>query len=102
MNTNEICKAIETKKLLRFYYNLDNFDGFRVVEPHMLAYNQKNHLALSAYLVRGASESDGPGWREYLLSGISSITILSESFSGPRRGYKPKGGKNFHKVQCAL
>ncbi len=103
MSLPELCIAIRSRKLTKFYYNLDKEPGFRIVEPHMIGYNAAGHLALSAWYLTGASESkEGSGWREYLLSGISLVTILPESFSGPRNGYRADGGKKFHNVQCAL
>lgn len=97
-----ICDAIAKRLLIQFYYSGDKVPGVRVVEPHMLAYNRRDNLALSAWFLGGATESGGAGWREYLLSEMSEITILSEHFSGPRPGYRPDGGKTFHNVQCAL
>jgi hypothetical protein len=103
MHHSEICNAIKSKNIIRFHYSLDKTPGSRIVEPHMVAYNEAGHLTLSAWYLSGASQSDkGPGWRAYLLSGISSISILSETFSGPREGYKSDGGKKFHDVQCSL
>ncbi|SRR5258708_6820196 len=98
-----ICGAIKSKNLVRFYYGGDQVPGFRTVEPHMIAYNRKENLALSAWYLSGASESaTGEGWREYLLAEMTSVTVLPTQFSGPRPGYKPDGGKTFHSVQCAL
>jgi len=103
MSTTMLCGAIGNKNLVRFFYSGDDTPGYRTVEPHMVAYNRKDALALSAWYLSGASESQaGPGWREYLLSEISSVTVLEEQFPGPRPGYKPDGGKKFHNVQCAL
>ena len=103
MSVSMICGAIATRNLIQFYYSSDQAPGYRIVEPHMVAYNSANHLALSAWYLSGASESgEGPGWREYLISGISSVTVLPSTFSGPRPGYKPDGGKSFHNIQCAL
>ena len=48
-----ICQAIRETRLLQFYYD----GGTMVVEPHQLAYNTKDNLALSAYWIRGYSES---------------------------------------------
>jgi hypothetical protein len=99
MNKSMLCDAIKGYNLVQFNYD----GGTCVVEPHMVAYNEAEHLSLSGWFVRGYSESgSGQGWREYLLSGISSLTVLSETFSGPRPGYNPTGGKKFHSVQCAL
>lgn len=103
MISSQIGTAIASQCKIRFYYSLDKEPGFRDVEPHMVAYNRAGHLALSAWYLSGASESKrGPGWREYLLSGISSMTILPETFHGPREGYKADGGKNFNTIQFSL
>jgi hypothetical protein len=99
---NTICEAIAKRLLIQFYYSGDKVPGIRIVEPHMVAYNRRDNLALSAWFLGGATESGGAGWREYLLSEMSGITMLNEQFSGPRPGYKPDGGKTFHNVQCAL
>jgi hypothetical protein len=103
MSQAELCSAIRAQRLVRFFYSLDDEPGFRTVEPHMVARTKTEALALSAWYLSGASESNqGPGWRTYLLSGISQVTILNEGFDGPRPGYKPDGGKSFHDVQCGL
>jgi hypothetical protein len=99
---NTICEAIAKRLLIQFYYAGDKVAGIRVVEPHMVAYNRRDHLALSAWFVGGATESGGVGWREYLLSEMNNTIMLNEHFAGPRPGYRPDGGKTFHNVQCAL
>lgn len=103
MNQELICEAIKNKNIIQFYYNLTDYPGQRTVEPHMVADNKAGHRALSAWFLYGNSVSnEGPGWREYLLSGMSNIIILPQTFDGTRPGYKPDGGKAFHNVQCAL
>jgi predicted DNA-binding transcriptional regulator YafY len=103
MSVDVLCKAISDKRLVQFYYTGDGTPGTRTVEPHMVAENKANHLALSAWYLSGASESgQGPGWREYLISDISNATELPGQFSGPRQGYKSDGGKSFHNIRCAL
>jgi hypothetical protein len=103
MSQSVICRAIQPRKNICFHYTLGNDAGFRTIEPHMVAHNQAGNLALSAWYLYGNSESkEGPGWREYLLSGVSSVTVLEEQFSGPRPGYNPTGGTKFRSVQCAL
>lgn len=70
MSVNVICRAIISRHLIHFYYTGDAAPGMRVVEPHMVAYNRKDDLALSAWFLRGASGSqEGQGWREYLYIG---------------------------------
>lgn len=103
MFQTEICSAIKALRPVRFHYSLDETPGFRIVEPHMVAHTKTGALALSAWYLSGATFSNsGPGWRVYLLSGISQLSILNEPFEGPRDGYKPDGGKSFKKVQCGL
>ena len=98
-----ICSAIAAGKLIRFYYAIGDDPGYRTVEPHMVAYTKDNNLALSAWYLSGATASnEGPGWRIYLLEGMSQVQQLADGFNKPRPGYKPDGGKSFHNVQCAL
>jgi hypothetical protein len=97
-----LCGAIASMRLVRFYYQ-DEAPGFRLVEPHMVAYNRKNALALSAWLLGGESASqDRQGWREYLLENISSLSVGEEHFAQPRPGYRRDGGRTFHGIQCAV
>jgi len=101
-NQDTLCGAIASMHLVRFYYQ-DEAPGFRIVEPHMVAYNPKNNLALSGWFLGGESASqEGQGWREYLLDNISSLSVLEKQFAQPRPGYKRDGGKKFHNVQCAV
>jgi hypothetical protein len=98
-----ICKAIAAMQLIQFHYSLGDEPGYRVVEPHMVARTKDNNRALSAWYLDGESASKkGPGWRIYLLEGMSRVQILPDKFSGPRDGYKPDGGKSFHEIECAL
>lgn len=104
MSVQAICEAINSNPphLVTFYYTGDPVPGYRTVEPHMIAYNRRENLALSAWFVGGASESGETGWKEYLLESISNVTVTPQTFSGRRQGYKPDGGKLYHNVQCAL
>jgi predicted DNA-binding transcriptional regulator YafY len=98
-----ICQAIQERRLLQFYYSGDAAGGVRIVEPHTLGYNKANNLALSAWFLGGASESQkGQGWREYLVESMSGVTILDQHFAGPRPGYVRGGGKLFRSVVCEL
>lgn len=103
MSLTLIGAAIQNRHQIAFQYGLGRNPGPRLVEPHMVAYNQAGHLALSAWFLGGNSESEeGQGWREYLLSGISNLSILPQQFATPRPGYNPTGGKEFHNIQCAV
>lgn len=103
MSQTDLCSAIKAQRLVRFFYNLDDEPGFRTVEPHMVARTKTEALALSAWYVSGATKpGQGHGWRIYLLSDISQVTVLPDTFTGPRKDYKSDGGKSFHDVQCGL
>jgi predicted DNA-binding transcriptional regulator YafY len=103
MPQTALCDAIRTKNVVQIYYVGGAAIGYRAVEPHMVAYNGAGHLSLSAWCLSGASESqENQGWREYLLSEITNVTVLPEKFYRPRPGYDPTGGKRFHNVQCTV
>ncbi len=103
MSQDVICGAIRSLNLLQFYYTGDKVPGTRVVEPHQLGKTKAGNMALSAYYLSGASESNtGPGWKLYKCSEMSQITALPERFSGPRPEYVPGGGKVLHDVICEL
>ena len=103
MMKETICKSIASKKIISFHYSHGSDPGIRYVEPHMVAFNRKKGLSLSAWFLRGNSASEEkPGWREYHLDGITQVAMLVDTFTDPREGYVPDGGKVFHNVQCAL
>jgi hypothetical protein len=103
MVQEELCRAIQTRHLVQFYYTGDDAIGNRVVEPHMVAYTRADNLALSAWLISGVTlSSSNPPWRTYLLDEMSSVIVLPEIFFEPRPEYQPDGGKTFHNVVCAL
>jgi hypothetical protein len=93
-----ICEAILSKRLLRFSYQ----NHTRVVEPHILGRDTAGNEILSAYLVGGYSESrKEPYWRSYLLSDLTLLEMLDETFPGPRKGYNPNDPKMV-KAYCRL
>ena len=95
----QLSQAIAEMRQVEFVYKGE----LRIVEPHMLARSQRNHLALSAWWIGGFSSSESrPNWREYLLSEISEVRILSGTFSEPRPGYKRDGGGKFHDILAAV
>jgi len=97
---DKICEAINGCFILQFVYE----DELRKVEPHQLAYNKKDNLALSAWWVGGYSKSGETAkrWREYLVEEMSSITVLEEQFSDPRPGYRRTPNDTFHSAICEL
>lgn len=97
-----IAQAIAGKQLVRITYG-NGAEGKRVVEPHLLGTTTAGQLALQGWFVEGASKSgEGPGWRNYILSRILSIELTNQTFSGPRPGFNPTGGKVFQSVRVKL
>jgi len=95
---NVICKAIENKNLLEF-----NYKGYyRVVEPFTFGINTKDNEVLSAFQVKGESESGNrPMWRLFDLEKIENMRVLSENFSGHRDGYK-KNDSRMDRIYCEI
>ena len=77
-------------------------DQFRTVEPHMIALNSLDALCLSAWFISGTSQSGSQGFKVYKMDSVSQVTVLEQTFTGPRPSYQPTGGKSFHSVQCGL
>jgi hypothetical protein len=95
----QLSKAIAEMRLVQFVYKGE----IRIVEPHMLARNQQDHLSLSAWWIDGFSRSGAvPNWRQYLLTEISSVEVLTGTFANPRPGYKRDGGSKFHDILAAV
>ena len=88
--------------LIQFYYTGDSQPGYRTVEPHMIALNLNDALCLSAWFLSGPSTSGPQGFKEYEMEFVSEVTVLEETFAGPRPGYQPDGGKILHSIQCHL
>ncbi len=94
----DICQAISDLRLISFIYDGQS----RVVEPHTYGVDTKGHRALRAYQVRGYTKlGQLPAWRFFHVDRISGLTILQETFAGPRDGYK-RGDKAFATIQCQL
>jgi hypothetical protein len=102
MSVPLICQAIHGHNVISFYYTGDSLPGFRTVEPHMIAYNPKDALCLSAWFLSGTSKSGTQGFKEYKMDFVSQVTVLEQTFAGARPGYQPDGGNRFHNVQCGL
>ena len=94
--------AIRSRQMVRFYYDGGVDPGYRTVEPHTIDYNEANHLTLGAWCVSGAGAShEDQGWREYLLSEMSLVTVLPVYFFGSRRDCPSDRGTSLHNLQCA-
>ena len=93
-----IAAAIRRRRLLSFSYGGHR----RVVEPHIIGTDGKGHMALSAYQVRGGSESGtGVGWKLFHVDELHRVMLLQETFAGPRPDYN-RGDKVFASVRAQL
>lgn len=94
----DICQAISDLQLISFIYDGQS----RVVEPHTYGVDTKGHWALRAYQVWGYTKlGQLPAWRFFHVDRISGLTILQETFAGPRDGYKRLDAA-FDTIQCQL
>lgn len=80
--------AIGDRRLVRLWYN----GGFRTLELHAYGRGTKGHDLLRAYQTEGHSESgEHEGWKLLIANGpdgLSELTMLDESFLGPRPEYR--------------
>jgi predicted DNA-binding transcriptional regulator YafY len=82
MLQDEICRAIQAKKIITLSYDRKT----RTVLPHMLAFDADGDLTLYAWQLQTGS---GEGWRQFHVSNISGMSITGQSFLGPRIDWKP-------------
>jgi predicted DNA-binding transcriptional regulator YafY len=79
-------EAINSRKLVQFYYK----GNLRVVEPYTVGDSNTGNLSLRAWHLRGFSKSgDYPRWRLFHAKEMRSLTVLDDTFEGPRPGYNP-------------
>ncbi len=82
-----IIEAIESRKLLEFYYK----NHHRIVEPHTFGISSKGNENLSAFQIDGTSERNNvPDWGLFTIDKIVDLKILNESFVGTRPKYTKK------------
>lgn len=98
MRNQDICDAIQNQNIIEFTY-----DGLhRVVEPHCHGLTQTGNSALRGYQIGGQSTNGNlPNWRMFKLTKASNIRVLTETFPGPRPGYK-RGDKGMSYIYSEL
>lgn len=70
MRKSAICEAIQSRKVLRFYYD----GGFRHVEPFCYGLGTSDNELLRAYQIDGASESNEfRGWKLFKVDEIGTV-----------------------------
>jgi hypothetical protein len=75
-----LCKAIQTKHLVRFKYKKQE----RIAEPHDYGI-QKGIIRLFCYQIAGQSGNPLPGWRLCDVLKIRDYEILERRFPGTRQ-----------------
>lgn len=95
--TRLICQAISEMKLIEFDYD----GGPRIVEPHCVGITTAGNPGLRGYQVGGYSSSGKMGWKMFDMSKAGSVTLLDDSFNGPRPGYK-QNDSGMSSIECQL
>ena len=75
-----ICEAIRCRSLIAFSY----IGVTRLVEPYAYGINHERHEVLRAYQVSGGQT----GWRLFQANKMNHLSVLVETFSMLRSGYK--------------
>ena len=95
---NTLIQAIKQRKFINFIYKND---PIRKVSPHAIYISSAENKNLDAYHIDGYSESGNfPPWRNFKLSEMRNIEILSEQFE-IAEGYKsdsPKYNNYIYKI----
>jgi hypothetical protein len=80
-NIETVCEAIATRHLLQICYQ----DHYRIVEPNAYGSNANGNPVLLAWQVEGGGGWDnGHGWRVLPISAMERVTLLDDTFAGPR------------------
>lgn len=95
----DICTAIDSKKVLNFYYN----GGMRSVEPFCYGIHRSTGKeVLRGYQIGGYSESEEfVGWKLFRVDEISKLTITTKDFKGVREHYNPND-RIMKKIICRI
>jgi predicted DNA-binding transcriptional regulator YafY len=94
VNPELICDAIKRRRVITFSYK----SALRTVEPHLLGYDKKNNLALSAWQLSGGS---GQSWRSFHLSLLTNVSITDDEFPWARPDYNPND-QTMSRILCRL
>ena len=86
-------KAIETRTVLIFSYDGEE----REVEPHILGVSTAGNVVVCGWQRSG----ELPGWRNYLLPGVTELTRTAIRFSAPHEGYNPEDS-TFARITCRI
>ena len=96
---NTLCKAINEKKQVKFYYDdkYSDFTDWRVVEPHLVGdHKSTGNTTLVAWFLptqQQSSKGHTEEWGNYLLDRIESLQILNKTFQRTRPKYNPNDSR---------
>ena len=93
----ELCAAIAARAAVKFFY-AGSRPSIRIVEPFIVGFGSAGNLELSGWLLSGGS---GTGWRNFLLSDMSSLSIIRHRRSTVRRDYNPND-PSFDRIICRV
>ncbi len=94
MNPQFLCDAIKRRRIIAFNYK----NALRTAEPHLLGYDKKNNLALSAWQLSGGS---GQSWRSFHFSLMTNVSITDDEFLQARPDYNPND-QTMSRILCRL
>ena len=90
-----LCKAIQQKRLVRFFYDdkYSDFSDWRIVEPYLIGDHKStyNTTLVAWFLPTPQQSANGhpEGWGNYLINGIQNLQILDKTFQNTRPAYNP-------------
>lgn len=80
IETRVLCELISEKQIIEFVYK----NKIKLVEPYLVGMSVGGKLTLSAWQLEGGS---GIGFRDFLVSEISKVSTINETFDIPHAGY---------------
>lgn len=102
-----LCKAIQEKKLVKFFYSdkYSDFTDWRIVEPHLIGDHKStgNTTLVAWFLPTSKQSADGhmEDWGNYLINRIQNLQILDKTFKYSRPGYNPND-KRMKAIYCNI
>ena len=98
-----ICPAIQSRNLIRFWYENGRRKEFRTVEPYVIGSFRRGNILLSAWVIPTTEQAMSgitEGWRSYTLRNISEVQVLDEKYSKPREGFDPTAN-GMSEIHCS-
>lgn len=99
VNVSDIINAIETKKVIRFYYEGDNTEhkGWRIGEIYVLGDSKAGNKVIRVYQLKGETDTVIPQWKLFLVDKIREIEEV-RTFNRPRPNFNRSGDNSMVRV----